>query len=839
MIISELAKSSVKNRGRSSAVFYSVLIAVIILGTLLFIYSELELGQWNYHRKMFGDYHAILYDINEEEYELLQKNASIKMMEPSKVIQIENVPFHRPNVVFYQQSPILFDTCSGLIESQLVEGRLPQQSNEVLASNTFVFENPSYSLGKTIRLGDKDYQICGVYKYQLLSFDKNYLFYGQLASNDSENLFQGDSDGVFATIWFKNERDTYSSMRQILRDLGRKDEDTLLKEGTLNYNTEYLEGKLIFKSGLIPSRGFVERWSLRVGLLGCVLVLFAVMIYNAFNVWNNQELRQIGLLKSSGMTPGQMHRLVIEKALRLSLLPILLGLVLSYLFANLLFYLMWLNSINVHLPFQPQQFKMVTPNLTVFIVLFILALLCVLLAALKPAKQSSKLSVIESLKGVRVYTRRVRLHRNKNDRNVIRGLAKDNAISYQHTFRGLSLAMALSVLIFSTVLIVQSYRDLNDKYNKADSPYTLTSTLYTIERAPRSLLADLELIPEIDAVHILVSYDFEYMQSENQGFISDQLRDSLQDSGRDYHPRVTVYALADADFQTILAEHGFNPSKQEGFLLLDRIAQNPNKAYMYRKYIPLSRDTADSITVLDNKDRERYNLTIAGRIERFPFDLNPMLPDQIALFTSLTNLEDFLFANDKVDEENPLVYRVKVKADLEVLPQVTEEVRKVLNKHVPSSDAYTRNLLADLAAKKEQYRNELLLTIGAQVVFMIIGFSNAYNSFHINLQTRTRDFALLKSVGMTAKQIKKMLHYETWFIIRRVILYYVLMLVGGVFVVSAMKEFMFSPWQLALNINYPLLVLFFLISILGIWGAMENGVRKISDQSIITALREE
>ena len=41
---------------------------------------------------MFGDYHAILYDINEEEYELLQKNASIKMMEPSKVIQIENVP---------------------------------------------------------------------------------------------------------------------------------------------------------------------------------------------------------------------------------------------------------------------------------------------------------------------------------------------------------------------------------------------------------------------------------------------------------------------------------------------------------------------------------------------------------------------------------------------------------------------------------------------------------------------------------------------------------------------------------------------------------------------------
>ena len=39
----------------------------------------------------------------------------------------------------------------------------------------------------------------------------------------------------------------YLSMRQILRDFGRKDEDELLKEGLLQYNTEYLESKLIFK----------------------------------------------------------------------------------------------------------------------------------------------------------------------------------------------------------------------------------------------------------------------------------------------------------------------------------------------------------------------------------------------------------------------------------------------------------------------------------------------------------------------------------------------------------------------------------------------------------------
>lgn len=840
MIISELAKSSVKYRGRSSAVYYSILVAVIILGTLLFIYSELELGQWKYHQEMFGDYHAALFNINEEEYKQLQENTNIKKLELSKIVLIEDLPFQRPNVELYLQTPYLLDSCFGSFESRLLEGTLPEQSNEILVSESFLLENPRYSLGKKIKLGDKEYQICGVFKDELLSFNKNYLFFGQLTNEESNRLFHGTSD-VFATIWFKKERDTYSAMRQILQDLGRKDEDALLKEGGLEYNTGYLEGKLIFKSGLIPSQEFIERWSLRVGLLICMLALFVVMIYNSFNVWSNQELRQIALLKSTGMTPGQVRRLVIEKALRLSLRPILWGLILAYLCTNLLFYLMWLNSKIILLSGQTYQFKLVTPNPLVFIVSFVLALLCVFLAALKPARQSSKLSIIESLKGIHAYRGRVRLRISRNDRNVIHGLAKDNAISYRHTFRGLALAMALAGLIFSTVLIVQAQRDLEDKYNTPDSPYTLASTFFTIQRAPKSLSADLKTIPEIEAVHIFATYDFQYLQSENQEFISEQLRDSLQDGARkrDYRPKVTVYALEDADFQAILEEYGLNGSEQEGFLLLDKTAQNPHIAYKHRTYIPLSRDTTTKIVVWDSKDKQQYDLPITGRIDRFPFELNPLWPDQIALFTSLTKLEDFLFSNDKVDEEHPLMYRIKMTADLEVLPQVTEEVRKTINNYIPKADSYTTNLLTDLASKEEQYRNELLLTIGTQILFMIIGFSNAYNSFHINLQARTRDFALLRSAGMTEKQIKKMLHYESWFIIRRVIIYYVLMLAGGVFALSAKKNFMFSPWQLAFNLNYPLLILFFLISILGIWGAMEDGKRKISRQRIITALREE
>jgi len=840
MIISELATSSVKNYRRSLATYYSILIAVIILGTLLFIYSELELSQWKYNREMFGDYHARLYSISEEEYKQLQINTDIKRLELTKIVFIENLPFQRQNVELYLQAPYLLDSCFGFFKSRLLEGSLPKQSNEILVSESFLLENTLYSLGGKIKLGDKEYKICGVFKEQLLSFDKNYLFFGQLTDEYSGSLFQGGGE-VFATIWFKNERDTYSAMRQILKDLGRKNEDDLLKEGGLEYNTEYLEGKLIFKSGLIPSQKFIERWSLRVGLLICMLALFSVIIYNSFNVWSSQDLRQIALLKSAGMTPGQVRRLVIEKALRLSLQPILLGLFSAYFCTNLLFYLMWLNEKNTHLSGQTNQFKLVNPNPAVFIALFVLALLCVFLAALKPARKSSRLSIIESLRGTYAQRNILRIRESKYDRNAIRGLARDNAVSYKHTFWGLALAMALAGMIFSTVLIIQAHRDLEDKYNTPDSPYTLTGYFFMIQRAPKDLLDDLKAIYGREDAHIYTVFNFEYLQSENQEFISDQLMDSLNDkvTRRNYLPRVTIYGLEDDDFQAILKEYGLSETGQEGFLLLDKTAQNPNIAYKYRTYIPIFRDTATKIAVKDSKNKKQYDLTIAGRIDRFPFELNALRPDQIALFTSLTKLEDFLFSNDMVNENHPLVYYVKVAADPDVLPQVTEDVRKIISNYIPESDIFTRNLLTDLADKEEQYRNELLLTIGTQILFMIIGLSNAYNSFHINLQARTRDFALLRSAGMTEGQIKKMLHYESWFLIRRVIIYYFLMLAAGILALSAKKKFMFSPWQLAFNLNYPLLILFFFISISGIWGALESGKRKVLGQPIIEVLREE
>ena len=229
--------------------------------------------------------------------------------------------------------------------------------------------------------------------------------------------------------------------------------------------------------------------------------------------------------------------------------------------------------------------------------------------------------------------------------------------------------------------------------------------------------------------------------------------------------------------------------------------------------------------VQDGKDNTRYHLPIAGRINAFPYDLYPLWPDQIALFTSMSELEEFRLQNDKVDEYHSITYSIKVATDLEVLPTVTEAVLDTIHAYIPKSDTFTRNQLGDLASQEEQYRNELLLTIAVQILFVIIGLSNAYNSVHLNLKARTRDFALLQSAGMTENQLKKMLGYETFFLIRQVVGYYVLMLplASGLF---PPKNTICFHLATSFELEFSTLNLLFAISIVGIWAAMESGRRK-------------
>lgn len=839
-IIQELSKNSIKEDKQSTiAIRLSILIAVTMIGTLLFIFSEIDLSEWTYNKEHLGDYGAILFQIDEKTFNHLKKETTIKTLGLSLLEEVQGLPFHRLNAELLLQSPKLFPEKN----ERLIEGEQPKFPQEIMVSRTFIQENPTYALGSLIDIKDQTYTICGIFEDRLQSFATKYLFWGVLPST-TENRDFSRYLSVDVAIWFRSERDTYYSMRDILADLGQ-DEAELIKKGGLMYNTSYLEGKLIFRPILRPSSEFRERWSLRVIILGLMLMLFVVMIYNAFNVWNDRDLKEIGLLKSSGMTKKQVKNLVLSKATLLSIKPIFYGLLTAYLFANLLFFLLWLNNKRFHLNVSVSlnsSFRFITPNPLVFIFLIVLAFVCVIFAALKPAIKSSRLSVIDAIKNIDPKDKKLRLKKVRYGKNISYNLAKEYMSSYRHTYRGLALAMSLSAMLLTTLMISQAHRSLVEKYDKPDTPYTLVASFLRIEDYPKEMMEKIREIPGIKSSHIFSSYDFNYSSKINPNFLSKEMQEALKDPklARSWPRNITLYGLENQDFQQLLDDLKLNPVKKTSspIFLLDKTAKNPRNAYKFRNYIPLANPSTVEIHVIDPVSAKEMIFPILGRLENFPYTLRPNWPEQIALFTSLPDFEHLVLGNHWINEDQPLVYRLMVEAPLEELPYITDEVKEIVYQYIPKDDVFLRNRLSEMASLKEQTQNELVLMFCAQILFIIIGCTNAYNSFHANLKARSRDFALLRSVGITEKQLKSMLYYEGWFLVRRVFSYYLVMYIAGIIVFAKKKWIQFTPWQLAKHVNYWILGLFFVISTIGIILAIESGKQRILRQRLLDNLQE-
>ena len=88
-----------------------------------------------------------------------------------------------------------------------------------------------------------------------------------------------------------------------------------------------------------------------------------------------------------------------------------------------------------------------------------------------------------------------------------------------------------------------------------------------------------------------------------------------------------------------------------------------------------------------------------------------------------------------------------------------EELQKAM-KEMKMDDLYIHNY----AKNAEDERNAALIVkvfaYGFIVLISLIAAANVFNTITTNINLRRREFAMLKSVGMTQKGMRKMLNYE-------------------------------------------------------------------------------
>lgn len=831
-IIQELSYSQIKNNKKDTiATRLSILLAVVLLGTVVFIIGTLKSEQHSAIVSTMGDYQVSISDLNSSMMKEIFYNEDIKKVSFDKFIKTNL------NAIIIEKGAYYKD----LKRFEIISGKQANLEDELIVPTRFLKNHKEYKVGSKLIVKGKEYTIVGEYDDYASSFEESILI-GVLGDESKENILK-NTDGIEVYIWYKSPRDTYTLTKKML-DNFKIDYEKALDTGRLYFNRDILEYKMIYPSGLIPPKYVIADWVESYGICVILVLLFAVMIYGAFNVWNNRDIKELALLKSVGMTENQVKKMIRIKAIRISVVPILVGIVISYVVTNLLFYLTWLNNSITYKNMsnilnektRDTEFHFVSFSFPLVFIIFIFAFVMVYLSAIIPARKSAKLNVIAGLTGINERTI-------KNGKSTIDGkvevtLAKDYFKTYRSTYRTIIIVMLLSAMVMTFVLVAQSYRTVNSTYGKYHSPYNFTSQIYVSDTLNEQLINDLEQVKGVDELHIYASKSFKFYLKDNKGFESDDLKNAFKRGDKNAEDLyVNIIGLSTDDFDNIISTNQLD--KASNYILLNKTPDNNIRPYSFRKYIRITDTNEKELVLRYNADGKQMPIQINGYINDFPFDLEGQTKSGIYIFTRMENLETFTlkYGQDKENLENHYTIQIKAKKNLD---QVSNSAERMIASYIPKNDHSTTNDILKQATDKEQLRNEHMLNLGIQMVLIILALSNAYNSFHGNLRARKREFQLLSTTGMTDTQIKKMIDGEVGILFRQVAIFYIMVFILAVFVRSYRSEydFAFVSKEILLNLNYIPIILIFGVLVLGVLLAICSSIKMILCDDLNYAIKE-
>lgn len=334
---------------------------------------------------------------------------------------------------------------------KLKEGRLPVNKNEVVL-DTRVLDllglphktGISFTLNYAMDGKEKvqEVQVSGFWKGDKDELT-SYIGVSKAFADQALNGYGKPKDGeakagalvIMGTL--KSEKDLNQQLDTIIKAAGYDPSAEVGEDGFLraSVNAAY-ESSNSLAPGLIA--GVVA---------AAILILLAgyLIIYNIFQLSVLKDIRLYGQLKTVGTSPKQLAYIVKRQGMRLSIIGIPAGLILGWLLGNAL-----LPIIMKSLDGQTAYF--VKPNILVMFVSAIFALFTVWISCKKPGRTAAKISPIEALKYSGHKNGKKTQTRGKESKMRIAQMALANLTGNKGKTLLVIVSIALSIVIFNSVL---------------------------------------------------------------------------------------------------------------------------------------------------------------------------------------------------------------------------------------------------------------------------------------------------------------------------------------------------------------------------------------------------
>ena len=822
------------------------IIGIILSGAMISAVTTLGVSFQNFlinNEKENGAWEVIYKDISKDDLKYIENNTNVKeYMLTSDLYMAEN---NYSNEEYIKICAYDDKALEGM-GVNLVNGKLPTNSDEIVLSRTFFDgKDNEPKIGDSINLeygsfdynsnfikeGSKTYKITGIIERPNFEKSGDYFTSGITKLEDS-NTISTYNIGVIT----KNPKNIFEESVENAEKLD-------------SYKGQDIEEKIQFNHGLLSymgvsqDNGFITfLYSICAILLVVISVGAILVIYNAFAISVSERKKQFGMLSSIGATKKQIRKSVLYEGFVIGIIGIPIGIICGILGIWVVLQIVN-NLIKPLFTNMSTNLDLVVSVPSIVIAILVMAL-TIYISVIVPAIRASRITPIEAIRqsgDIKIKSKKLRTPKFIRKIFGVEGdIALKNLKRSKGKYRTTVISLTVSIILFITVsnFVNGMSKQFSGVYYNKDYDFSLN--LYSRSESNINVSAEKEnIINKIktqEGIKELITVtQFNNTIKLPEDKINKELRKLIEKN------EYMKYIFNLDDMEINIKYITYDNNTMQKYLKKVGINElNNNEAILVNYANQIGTEIDAEYHMTNFKENEQIILqkdyTNSGKDESLSIckvtDEIPQIIDKY--YTGLilvVNNDTFnnIIRNDYITN-NILLSVKKDKQD-----QMRNLLKEILNENTKFSIS-----LSDIASDTSRNKNMMLIIqiflYGFIILISAVGISNVFNTISTNIALRKREFANLKSVGMTEKGFKKMLNLECIFYGTKSLLYG---LPISIFICYLMnKSFNYQSYML-FNIPWIGIIISIIAVYLVVYITMIYSRNQIKKENIVDVLRND
>lgn len=711
----KIAKSNLKqNKSKSILIIITIILSTLMLSSIGIYIVDAGAYQKENTIKYSGNYQGILANVDEKQADILSNHADVELTGEMNGVGVEKLEDDSNISLAYMNEDAL-----KLNSFEFIKGKLPSKENEIVldsgALKALGYKNKD--LGEKIKISYDDYKndkkiekefiISGILKTSEISEAGKY-YYAIISESYMRNTRDMSQEDFNIYVKF-NDKSNLSieqakeKLDKIANDIGLDTINTAVNENYIN----------ALKPDMETIMGGV--------FVGLVIVLSSILvIYNIFYISIVTKVQEFGKLRAIGATKKQIKNIVFKEGFILAGIAIPIGIILGYVLANII-----IKSF--------MDIDVKSSRLPVILSVVVISFISVVLSLLKPMKVASKVSIVDAVRytGNKISNKSKRKgYKNINLKRLSHANLERNK---KRTYMTLA-SLILSGTIFITVSTALESFDA-EKMAREHFPYDIEVRLSGYEmnsdKNPKNNLNILQMNNPL-------SKDFFNQIKNMEGIKRIESARSVKIGIEDYDVEFKYDLLQSINENDVKS---LNKNIIDGKINLERL------------------QTGDEIVITHVDTAKEMGVKAGDKIRLTLYDGDKKIKKEFKVQAIAMGVPSFGIGKDFIDRT--LKYDSTSSLGIYTEEGKYQEIKDSIKK-IAKNNGFLETDFIDSRIESNKATISFIKIMGYTLtgIIGVIGFMNLVNTMITSIVTRKKELGMLQAIGLTNKQLVKMLNSE-------------------------------------------------------------------------------